>query len=322
MLLTEVYVPDNLTILEESKKKGTMIIEGIFQLAETPNNNNRVYSQTILENQSKKLQDMIDERRLCGELDHPSNDTVKLSNASHLITGLWMEGKEMKGRAEILNTPAGMTAQALIKGGVKIGISSRGLGTLSEGEGDTKKVNEDFNLITFDLVADPSTKGAYPQLTESVMNEICEGISCVKRDVNKKVGEKVFLTLLENKLREEEQLGLFPKGPIDPHKDTGQEVDTPEARKAADDARRREAAKKKPTKQDSSVDVRRGFKKALYEDQRDPKETKKSEEVRHYLRTGEPMPGSEAAKKAEEAENARKRAERVYARIQRIKGNT
>jgi len=202
MLLTDVFIIENLNILEESKAKGTMKISGVFQRAEEANNNNRIYPKPVLEGQISKIQPMIEDRRLCGELDHPTNDTVKLSNASHLITQLKMEGNDVTGEAEILNTPAGLTAQALIKGGVKIGISSRGMGTLSEGDENTKRVNEDFNLVTFDLVADPSTRGAYPGLMESTQRQMCEGAACVKKSLTERTKEKIFVTLLKNKLTE------------------------------------------------------------------------------------------------------------------------
>ena len=167
MLLTDVFLIERLQILQEGNEGKTMRVRGVFQRAGEANSNGRVYPNTVLEGQLGKLQPLIEGRRLCGELDHPTNDTVKLSNASHLITKLEMKGNEVIGEAEILNTPAGLTAKALINGGVKIGISSRGMGTLSESSDGKKIVNEDFNLITFDLVADPSTRGAYPELSES-----------------------------------------------------------------------------------------------------------------------------------------------------------
>jgi hypothetical protein len=167
MLLTDVFLIERLQIINEGSEGKTMRVRGVFQRAEESNSNGRIYPQNVLNKQLDKLQPLIEGRRLCGELDHPTNDTVKLSNASHLITKLEMKGNEVIGEAEILNTPAGLTARALINGGVKIGISSRGMGTLSENSEGKKIVNEDFNLITFDLVADPSTRGAYPELTES-----------------------------------------------------------------------------------------------------------------------------------------------------------
>lgn len=165
--LEDVFIIENLQILNEDKSTGVMKIRGIFQRADEENNNKRVYPGKLLEREILKLQPLINERRLLGELDHPKQDTVSLSNVSHLITSIQITGKEVIGEAELLNTPMGNVAQALIKGGVKIGISSRGLGTLTEGEDGRKYVNEDFRLITWDIVADPSTRGAFPGLTES-----------------------------------------------------------------------------------------------------------------------------------------------------------
>jgi hypothetical protein len=185
MLLTDVFLIERLQIINEGTEGKTMRVRGVFQRAEESNSNGRIYPQTVLNKQLDKLQPLIEGRRLCGELDHPTNDTVKLSNASHLITKLEMKGNEVIGEAEILNTPAGLTARALINGGVKIGISSRGMGTLSENSEGKKIVNEDFNLITFDLVADPSTRGAYPELTESKRSKfINESKTKLKKESN------------------------------------------------------------------------------------------------------------------------------------------
>ena len=140
------------------------------------------------------------ERRLLGELDHPSHDSVKLSNVSHLITNLDFKGNELVGECELLDTPSGKVAKALVEGGVKVGISSRGMGTLSEQADGTKKVNEDFRLVTFDLVADPSTRGAFPGLSESNQSTLVEEI--VQDTLDKAAKEKVFTTLLKDKLRE------------------------------------------------------------------------------------------------------------------------
>ena len=125
-LIQDVFIMDNLQVIEEGSGSNKMKIRGTFQRAEEANNNGRIYPTKVLEGQISKLQPLIEERRLCGELDHPQNDTVKLSNASHLVTKLHMQGKEVIGEAEILKTPAGLTAQALVNGGVKIGISSAG----------------------------------------------------------------------------------------------------------------------------------------------------------------------------------------------------
>jgi hypothetical protein len=195
-LLQDVFVIENLQVLSEGKNSGPTKIRGIFGRCNEKNNNGRIYPTSVLENQLAKVQPLINERRLCGELDHPQNDTVKLSNASHLITKLEMKGNELIGEAEILQTPAGLTAKALVDGGVKVGISSRGMGTLSEDHNGNKIVNEDFKLVTFDLVADPSTRGAYPALAESTESRF------VQDSMTKLGKESNFITLLNSKLRE------------------------------------------------------------------------------------------------------------------------
>ena len=195
-LLQDVFIVENLQVLTEGKTNPTMKIKGIFGRCNEQNNNGRVYPTAVLEGQLKKVQPMISERRLCGELDHPQNDTVKLSNASHLITKLEMKGDELIGEAELLNTPAGLTAKALVEGGVKIGISSRGMGTLSEDANGQKVVNEDFRLVTFDLVADPSTRGAFPGLSESTESQF------VRESQDKLKKETNFVTMIEARLRD------------------------------------------------------------------------------------------------------------------------
>jgi len=200
MLLNDIRILENIEILSEATSPQGMKIRGVFQRADEANNNKRIYPKAILETQVKALQPMIKENRLCGELDHPSHDIVKLSNASHLVTGLYMKGGDVIGEARILGTPAGKVAQALIEGGVKIGISSRGVGTLSE---DTmqkvKFVNDDYKMVTFDLVADPSTRGAYPDLYESKQSAL-ETRKFVDDAYKKALGEQVFVTLLKDKL--------------------------------------------------------------------------------------------------------------------------
>ena len=195
-LLQDVFIIENLQIISESKGKGPTKIKGVFGRCNEKNNNGRIYPRNVLEGQLKQVQPLIAERRLCGELDHPQNDTVKLSNASHLITTLDLVGNDYIGEAELLNTPAGLTAKALVEGGVKIGISSRGMGTLSEDSEGNKIVNEDYKLVTFDLVADPSTRGAFPGMCESTENQfVRESQSKLKKEGN-------LVTMLQSKLRE------------------------------------------------------------------------------------------------------------------------
>tara|TARA_R100000315_G_C5207820_1_gene123020 strand:- start:186 stop:791 length:606 start_codon:yes stop_codon:yes gene_type:complete len=198
MFITDTFIIENLQVLEESKSNGTMKIAGVFQRADSPNHNKRIYEKKLLVREMKRLDEAINERRLMGELDHPTHDAVKLGNVSHLVTKLDMRGNEMIGEAEILNTPCGQVAQALIKGGVKLGISSRGMGSLTE-KGEYSVVNEDFKLVTFDLVADPSTKGAFPGLVnESTDSKFID--DTVRQTYDKALSEKVFITMLKNKL--------------------------------------------------------------------------------------------------------------------------
>jgi hypothetical protein len=220
-LIQDTFIIENLQVLNEGASTGPMRIKGVFGRCNEKNNNGRIYPTNILESQLSKVQPLIEERRLCGELDHPQNDTVKLSNASHLITKLEMKGNELIGEAELLRTPAGLTAQALINGGVKIGISSRGMGTLSEDREGNKIVNEDFRLVTFDLVADPSTRGAFPGLSESTESRF------IMETQNKLEKECNFVTLMEAKLRnaygiDEEDINLMTDDPkIALHKELG-----------------------------------------------------------------------------------------------------
>lgn len=197
MLLVEYSVLDKIKVINEGTAQAPKLrVRGKFQKCDEANNNGRVYPRRILESQVKALQDKISERSLVGALDHPSNDTIHLSQASHLITKLWVEKNgDVMGEAEILSTPNGKIVEALINDGVKIGISSRGLGTLSEGK-DAKIVNEDFKLITFDLVSDPSTKGAFPELTESVkLNS-----EKAQKILSKYKKERIILTTLNEKI--------------------------------------------------------------------------------------------------------------------------
>lgn len=199
MFISDTFIIEELKILEESKAKGTMRIAGVFQRADTPNHNKRIYEKKILVREMKRLEESLKERRLMGELDHPSNDSVKLTNVSHLITKLSMQGNDMIGEAEILNTPAGQVAQALIKGGVKLGISSRGMGSLAEGPDGFSMVAEDFKLVTFDLVADPSTKGAFPAcVNESTSSKFID--ETVKTVYDKAYSERVFIAQLRKAL--------------------------------------------------------------------------------------------------------------------------
>ena len=136
---------------------------GKFQEAEAINKNKRMYPFEVLDVNVKKLLPSISEGGLIGELDHPSDSIVHFKEASHKITKLWWEGKTLMGEGMILNTPCGKVLRALINDGVRIGISSRGVGNGKVNEDGILVIGESYKLITFDAVADPSTHFAYQE---------------------------------------------------------------------------------------------------------------------------------------------------------------
>ena len=151
-------------LTEEEKRRvrdeGIIILSGVMQCAEKRNGNGRVYPKKILEREVNAFKKACKDRRSLGELDHPESSVVNLQNCSHLVTEIWMEGNNVKGKIEILETPAGQILKSLIKANVPCGISSRGMGSVKEEKGDTI-VEDDFQLICFDMVSDPSTPGAF-----------------------------------------------------------------------------------------------------------------------------------------------------------------
>ncbi len=157
-------------LTEEEKRQiaedGACYITGKLQEADVQNGNGRVYPHNILMREMKNYQKVVKESRALGELDHPESSVVNLQNCSHMITEIWADGNSVMGKAKVLNTPAGQTLRTLLESGVQIGISSRGLGSVKESNGQTI-VEDDFQLICFDCVADPSTPGAYMQMQEN-----------------------------------------------------------------------------------------------------------------------------------------------------------
>ena len=148
-------------LIQEQKAMGKpMMMKGILQKAETLNQNGRVYPKIILEREIRNYQKFIKENRALGELDHPDSSVVELKNSSHIIREAYMEGNIVYGTVEILNTPAGKILQSLVESGVTLGISSRGVGS-TRSQGDLQIVQDDFQLICWDFVSEPSTPGAF-----------------------------------------------------------------------------------------------------------------------------------------------------------------
>jgi len=135
-------------------------MSGCMQKYDTPNGNGRVYSKRVLQREVENYWKLVKERRALGELDHPDDSVINLKNASHLVTDMWWDGPALMGKVEILDTPSGQILKQLANSGVTLGISSRGLGTVKESAGSLM-VEDDFQLICFDFVSEPSTPGAF-----------------------------------------------------------------------------------------------------------------------------------------------------------------
>jgi hypothetical protein len=144
------------------KNNGRLMVKGVLQRAESKNQNGRVYPRNILMREAKKYADVnIKERRALGELDHPDSSVVNLNNVSHNVVEMHWDGDDLVGTVEVLGTPAGNILKELFKAGIKLGISSRGLGSVKNLGENTVQVQDDFELIAFDFVSNPSTHGAF-----------------------------------------------------------------------------------------------------------------------------------------------------------------
>jgi hypothetical protein len=158
---------DLLTEAEKSfVKSGGMMLTGVMQRADAKNGNGRVYPENILRREVENYKKLVAENRALGELDHPDESVINLKNASHIVTDIWWNNKDVMGKVKILTTPSGQILKSLVESGVKLGISSRGLGSVKEKAGLTY-VEDDFQLICFDFVSEPSTVGAFMGLSES-----------------------------------------------------------------------------------------------------------------------------------------------------------
>jgi hypothetical protein len=150
---------------------GGFVVQGVLQRAGAKNQNGRVYPKPILERECRRYQqEYIDQHRALGELDHPESSVVNLNNVSHNVLKIWWSGDDLHGAVQILDTPSGKILKELFRAGITLGISSRGLGSVKElrNEG-VVEVQEDFELICWDFVSNPSTHGAFMRPTH--MNE-------------------------------------------------------------------------------------------------------------------------------------------------------
>tara|TARA_R110002012_G_scaffold7626_1_gene35502 strand:+ start:231 stop:863 length:633 start_codon:yes stop_codon:yes gene_type:complete len=158
----------------EAKNGGRVIVKGILQRAGAENQNGRVYPRPVLEREAKKYDEQfITQNRALGELDHPDSSVVNLANVSHNIRKIWWKNNDLMGEVEVLSTPSGNILKELLKAGILLGISSRGLGSVKESAAGVE-VQDDFELVCWDFVSNPSTHGAFmtPAINESVNNKL------------------------------------------------------------------------------------------------------------------------------------------------------
>ena len=195
-----VFTPKNTQITEGISGNKNMIVEGVVQRAEEFNHNGRRYPFEILKREvDRYIEGPIKENRALGELDHPESSVINLKNSSHNIKELHWDGNDLMGKIEVLPTPSGNILKELFKNNITVGISSRGMGSVTPlGEGRVA-VEDDFELICWDFVSNPSTHGAfmkptglnegkiktfnkYQKLNEIISDIICtqSGICCLK----------------------------------------------------------------------------------------------------------------------------------------------
>jgi len=163
-LISESILQDVEYITEEKANgKKDYKIKGIFMQADIKNKNGRVYPMEILQKEVKRYnEEFINEKRAYGELGHPEGPTINLERASHMITALYADGKNFIGEAKILATPMGEIVKTLMDEGAKLGVSSRGMGSLEEKKDGASYVRNDFYLATAaDIVSDPSAPSAF-----------------------------------------------------------------------------------------------------------------------------------------------------------------
>ena len=170
------YIPFEVapeTINEAMSSNGKLIVKGVLQRAEAKNQNGRVYPMDLLQREAKKYtSNFIREKRALGELDHPDSSVVNLNNVSHNVLEMHWDGNDLLGTIEVLTTPSGNILRELFKSGIRLGISSRGMGSVEpmKEDKDAQEVQNDFELIAFDFVSNPSTHGAF-------MNPVNESVN-------------------------------------------------------------------------------------------------------------------------------------------------
>ena len=167
-----------------NKESGNLVVEGILATAEVKNGNGRYYKKELWDREMEKYDQLVKERRSMGELDHPESTVINLKNVSHLVTDYGWDGDQLMGKIEILPTPSGNILKELIKNGVTVGVSSRGMGSLEQ-NGSVMEVQDDFELLCWDFVSTPSNPGSFM----SVLQEGKETITYDYTKVNNVIRE-------------------------------------------------------------------------------------------------------------------------------------
>ena len=168
-----------------SKENGNLVVEGILATCEVKNGNGRYYKKELWDREMDKYQELINERRSLGELDHPESQVINLQNVSHLVTDWDWDGDNIMGKIEILPTVSGNILKALIDNNVQVGVSSRGMGSLKQMSEGTLEVQDDFELLCWDFVSTPSNPGSFM----SVLQEGKQTITYDYTNVNKIIHE-------------------------------------------------------------------------------------------------------------------------------------
>ena len=201
MKLISEYNENDLQCIVEKKEDGdkNYVIEGVFAQADQKNRNGRVYPKAIMEKAvGKYVTEQVSKKRAVGELNHPEGPTVNLDKVSHLITDLKFEGNNVIGKAQILDTPMGKIVQGLLEGGVQLGVSTRGMGSLESRNG-VMYVKDDFDLASVDIVQDPSAPDAF-------VNGIMEGVDWVW---NNGVLEPQVIEQMETEIKKAPRADLY-----------------------------------------------------------------------------------------------------------------
>lgn len=180
---------DLLTEAEKAdmRENDALYLVGVMQKCNVKNGNNRVYSEEVLKREVQNYQRIVEDSRALGELDHPDSSIVNLANVSHMVTEIWWEGDSVMGKVKVLDTPSGNILKSLVKSGCKMGISSRGMGSVAQArtpQGTVSQVQDDFQLICFDFVSEPSTPGAFMMMKESKETNVYNEKDKVFRTLN------------------------------------------------------------------------------------------------------------------------------------------